>query len=284
MATNFRIRNGNGSSIGRAERTCDKCFSETTVGDSPSVWTKRKFRRNEKSKENFNWRLDPKNRRKVWRRNSRIFPLTNFEIRSNDAALPTDRWFDVFSSSFVHLATRVKTNKRKNRFFSALENHWRYVANRCCLEINRSAGSSRRWTSRAWRPLSNETFFSRGKKHDNVSVDVFIWKKWIKRFFPYLARSKFNVDMARYTEVDQNGQVLYQSDSVPAELSATYLQARETVAQRNAAMTGEKTSDFYRTFDVPGKFDNPGKTRRKIFLWTKQKRKFLSFRLVARLQ
>jgi hypothetical protein len=64
--------------------------------------------------------------------------------------------------------------------------------------------------------------------------------------------------MPRYTEVGQDGQVLYQSDSVPVELAAAYLQPRSTVAQRNAAMTGEKTSDQYRTFDVPSKFDNPG--------------------------
>lgn len=63
---------------------------------------------------------------------------------------------------------------------------------------------------------------------------------------------------ARYTEVNQNGDILYQSDSVPVEISATYLQPKDTVAQRNAAMTGEKTSDQYRTFDIPAKFDNPG--------------------------
>ena len=66
------------------------------------------------------------------------------------------------------------------------------------------------------------------------------------------------VSMPRYTEVGQDGQVLYQSDSVPVELAAAYLQPRSTVAQRNAATTGEKTSDQYRTFDVPSKFDNPG--------------------------
>ncbi|CAF4373161.1 unnamed protein product [Rotaria sp. Silwood2] len=63
--------------------------------------------------------------------------------------------------------------------------------------------------------------------------------------------------MAKYTEVGQNGEVLYQSDSIPVEVAATYLQSRDTVAQRNAAMTGEKTSDQYRTFDIPAKFDNP---------------------------
>ena len=67
------------------------------------------------------------------------------------------------------------------------------------------------------------------------------------------------VPMARYTEVGQDGQVLYQSDTVPVEVAATYLQPRDTVAQRNAAMTGEKTSDQYRTFGIPTKFDNPGK-------------------------
>ena len=67
--------------------------------------------------------------------------------------------------------------------------------------------------------------------------------------------------MAKYTEVNQNGEILYQSDSVPADLAAQ-LQPRETVAQRNAAMTGEKTSDAYRTFDIPSKFDNPGRNRR----------------------
>ena len=64
--------------------------------------------------------------------------------------------------------------------------------------------------------------------------------------------------IARYTEVSQDGQVLYQSDSVPVELASAYLQPRDTVAQRNAIMTGQKTSDQYRTFDIPGRFDNPG--------------------------
>jgi hypothetical protein len=63
---------------------------------------------------------------------------------------------------------------------------------------------------------------------------------------------------ARYTEVDERGEIIYQSDSVPVEISATYLQPRDTIAQRNAAMTGEKTSDQYRTFNIPAKFDNPG--------------------------
>lgn len=63
---------------------------------------------------------------------------------------------------------------------------------------------------------------------------------------------------AKYTEVSQTGEILYQSDSVPAELAATYLQPKDTVAQRNAAMTGEKTSEQYRTFNIPAKFDNPG--------------------------
>ncbi|CAF1278240.1 unnamed protein product [Adineta ricciae] len=65
------------------------------------------------------------------------------------------------------------------------------------------------------------------------------------------------VPPARYTEVNQNGDVIYQSDSVPVEISSTYLQSRDTVAQRNAATTGEKTSEHYRTFNIPGKFDNP---------------------------
>jgi hypothetical protein len=66
------------------------------------------------------------------------------------------------------------------------------------------------------------------------------------------------VPTANYTEVDQNGDILYQSESVPVEITATYLQPRDTIAQRNAAMTGEKTSDQYRTFNIPAKFDNPG--------------------------
>jgi len=66
------------------------------------------------------------------------------------------------------------------------------------------------------------------------------------------------VPTANYTEIDQNGDILYQSESVPVEITATYLQPRDTIAQRNAAMTGEKTSDQYRTFNIPAKFDNPG--------------------------
>ncbi|CAF0810694.1 unnamed protein product [Adineta ricciae] len=65
------------------------------------------------------------------------------------------------------------------------------------------------------------------------------------------------VPPARYTEVNQNGDVIYQSDSVPVEISSTYLQPRDTVAQRNAATTNEKTSEHYRTFNIPAKFDNP---------------------------
>jgi hypothetical protein len=74
--------------------------------------------------------------------------------------------------------------------------------------------------------------------------------------------SSFNnqqtIPTAKYTEVDQNGEVVYQSDSIPAEITAKYVQPRETIAQKNAAMTGEKTSDQYRTFGIPEKFDNPG--------------------------
>lgn len=66
------------------------------------------------------------------------------------------------------------------------------------------------------------------------------------------------VPQAKYTEVDQNGEVIYQSDSIPADITATYVQPRETIAQRNAAMTGERTGDSYRTFNIPEKFDNPG--------------------------
>ncbi|CAF3301658.1 unnamed protein product [Rotaria socialis] len=66
-----------------------------------------------------------------------------------------------------------------------------------------------------------------------------------------------NPPLVRYTELSQNGEVIYQSDTVPVEIAATYLQPRETVAQRNAAMTGEKTSDKYRTFNIPAKFENP---------------------------
>lgn len=64
--------------------------------------------------------------------------------------------------------------------------------------------------------------------------------------------------IAKYTEINENGDIIYQSDSVPVEISATYLQRKDTVAQRNVAMTGEKTSDQYRTFGIPAKFDNPG--------------------------
>jgi hypothetical protein len=67
-----------------------------------------------------------------------------------------------------------------------------------------------------------------------------------------------HVPTAIYTELDQNGKVVYQSDSVPPEITATYLQPRDTIAQRNAAMTGEKTSEQYRTFGIPAKFENPG--------------------------
>lgn len=85
---------------------------------------------------------------------------------------------------------------------------------------------------------------------------------------------------AKYTEVNQNGDVIYQSDSVPVELASTYLQPRDTVAQRNAAMTGEKTSDHYRTFDIPAKFDKPGLIPRVLIDCHKAS---VSFRFVVRL-
>ena len=88
-----------------------------------------------------------------------------------------------------------------------------------------------------------------------------------------------NAPTANYTEVGQNGEILYQSDSVPVEISATYLQQRDTIAQRNAAMTGEKTSDQYRTFGIPTKFDNPGTYILIEYLSTA----YFSYRLVARL-
>ena len=68
-----------------------------------------------------------------------------------------------------------------------------------------------------------------------------------------------NGPMAQYTEISSNGDVLYQSDSIPRELAATYLQPRDTIVQRNAAMTGEKTSDQYRAPGIPDRFDNPGR-------------------------
>ena len=67
-----------------------------------------------------------------------------------------------------------------------------------------------------------------------------------------------NAPMANYTEISSNGEVLYQSDYIPRELTATYLQPRDTIVQRNAAMTGEKTSDQYRAPGIPERFDNPG--------------------------
>lgn len=67
-----------------------------------------------------------------------------------------------------------------------------------------------------------------------------------------------NYRMPRYTEVSSNGEVLFQSDSVPAFVNENYLHFYEPISARNEMNYGYKTSDHYRTFGIPERFENPG--------------------------
>jgi hypothetical protein len=143
-----------------------------------------------------------------------------------------------------------------------------------------------------WYPATSLLFLNkRGLLHDDISSDgkkkVVVKSKHFNKssyschtysYSIQMSAANFNPSstnattdnqehgpIANYTEVGQNGEILYQSDSVPVELSAMYLQPKDTVAQRNAAMTGQKTSDQYRAFDIPARFDNPGI---KIFIFS----------------
>jgi hypothetical protein len=62
----------------------------------------------------------------------------------------------------------------------------------------------------------------------------------------------------RYTEIGPNGEILYQSENIPANIKNTYFQLYEPITSRNKMRIGQKTSDEYRTFGIPDRFDNPG--------------------------
>jgi hypothetical protein len=62
----------------------------------------------------------------------------------------------------------------------------------------------------------------------------------------------------RYTEIGPNGEILYRSETIPAYVKSTFLQLHEPITPRDEMRFGQKTSDQYRTFDVPARFENPG--------------------------
>lgn len=64
--------------------------------------------------------------------------------------------------------------------------------------------------------------------------------------------------MPRYTEIDSNGEILFQSDSLPAFVSEKYPPMYGGMTPRNEMNVGHKTSEHYRTFDIPDRFENPG--------------------------
>ena len=63
----------------------------------------------------------------------------------------------------------------------------------------------------------------------------------------------------RYTEIGSDGEILYQSEKIPAYVKSTYLQLQEPSTPRNEMRIGQKTSNQYRTFVIPSRFENPGK-------------------------
>ena len=64
--------------------------------------------------------------------------------------------------------------------------------------------------------------------------------------------------MPRYTEISSNGEILFQSDSVPTFVNENYLRLYEPVTARAEMNFGHRTSDHYRTFGIPDRFENPG--------------------------
>ncbi|CAF4490987.1 unnamed protein product [Rotaria socialis] len=66
-----------------------------------------------------------------------------------------------------------------------------------------------------------------------------------------------NAPLPKYSEVGPDGSILYQSDQVPTYASTTYLQPHGAVHRSQLDMTDVRTSDYYRTFDIPERFDRP---------------------------
>lgn len=64
--------------------------------------------------------------------------------------------------------------------------------------------------------------------------------------------------LPRYTEIDSNGEILFQSDSLPAFVSGKFPPMYGPITPRNEMNGGQKTSDHYRTFNIPDRFENPG--------------------------
>ncbi|CAF0863456.1 unnamed protein product [Didymodactylos carnosus] len=60
-----------------------------------------------------------------------------------------------------------------------------------------------------------------------------------------------------YTELGPNGEILYQSERIPADVTSAF--TKQPGKQDSMGSTcAQKTSDQYKTFDLPGRFDNPG--------------------------
>ena len=81
----------------------------------------------------------------------------------------------------------------------------------------------------------------------------------------------------RYTEIGPNGEILYQSENIPAYMKSTFLPPYEPITPREERRFGSKTSDQYRTFDIPARFENPGIHVDRCLI------NIFIFRLVARL-
>lgn len=63
--------------------------------------------------------------------------------------------------------------------------------------------------------------------------------------------------LPRYSEVGPDGSILYQSDHIPTYASTVYLQPQGIVPRNAWDMAEERTSEYYRTFDIPERFDRP---------------------------
>ncbi|CAF1248983.1 unnamed protein product [Rotaria sp. Silwood1] len=66
-----------------------------------------------------------------------------------------------------------------------------------------------------------------------------------------------NAPLPKYSEVGPDGSILYQSNNVPTYLSTTYLQPYGVVHRNGLDINDRRTSNYYRTFDIPERFDRP---------------------------
>ncbi|CAF4040985.1 unnamed protein product [Rotaria sp. Silwood1] len=66
-----------------------------------------------------------------------------------------------------------------------------------------------------------------------------------------------NAPLPKYTEIGPDGSILCQSNHVPAYVSTIYLQPNGIVHRNLMDMMDLRTSDYYRTFDIPDRFNRP---------------------------